>query len=51
MKALTDELHDVRAERTVFQEKAQRLNREMNHILGNPETGMLDMDALCMENR
>lgn len=51
VKSLTDELQDVRAERNVFQEKAQRLNQEMNHILGSPESGILDIDALCMENR
>nr|XP_040043570.1 coiled-coil domain-containing protein 149-like isoform X2 [Gasterosteus aculeatus aculeatus] len=50
-KSLTDELQDVRAERDVFQQKAHRLNVEMNHILGNDEIRMLDVDALCMENR
>ncbi|KAL1023454.1 hypothetical protein UPYG_G00041020 [Umbra pygmaea] len=50
-KALTDELQDVKAERNVFQEKAQRLNREMNHIFDGHEGGILDVDALCMENR
>ncbi|XP_029906464.1 coiled-coil domain-containing protein 149-like isoform X2 [Myripristis murdjan] len=51
VKSLTDELQDVRAERNVFQEKAHRLNMEMNHILGNDEIRILDVDALCMENR
>lgn len=51
VKSLTDELQDVRAERNVFQEKAHRLNMEMNHILGNDEIRILDIDALCMENR
>lgn len=51
MKSLTDELQDVRAERQVFQEKSQRLNREMNSILGNEDNQILDIDALCMENR
>ncbi|XP_053711891.1 coiled-coil domain-containing protein 149-like isoform X1 [Synchiropus splendidus] len=51
VKSLTDELHDVRAERDVFQQKAHRLNREMNHLVGNDEVRMLDIDALCMENR
>ena len=48
MKSLTDELQDVRAERNVFQEKAQRLNHEVNHILGGHECRILDVDALCM---
>ncbi|KAM6960227.1 coiled-coil domain-containing protein 149-A isoform 2-T2 [Tautogolabrus adspersus] len=51
MKALTDELQDVKAERNVFREKAYRLNVELNHILGNREARIIDVDALCMENR
>ncbi|XP_029949608.1 coiled-coil domain-containing protein 149-like [Salarias fasciatus] len=51
VKSLTDELQDVRAERDVFQQKAYRLNLEMNHIVGNDEIRILDIDALCMENR
>ncbi|KAJ8375838.1 hypothetical protein SKAU_G00064180 [Synaphobranchus kaupii] len=51
LKAATDELQDVRAERSVFQEKANRLNRELNHILGSHQSRMIDVDALCMENR
>lgn len=50
VKSLTDELQDVRAERDVFQQKAHRLNVEMNHIVGNDEIRILDIDALCMEN-
>ncbi|XP_019732139.1 coiled-coil domain-containing protein 149-like [Hippocampus comes] len=50
-KSLTDELQDVRAERDVFQQKAHRLNVEMNHIVGNDDVRILDIDALCMENR
>lgn len=51
VKSLTDELQDVRAERDVFQQKAHRLNVEMNHIVGNDNIRILDIDALCMENR
>ncbi|CAN9510366.1 unnamed protein product [Ophioblennius macclurei] len=51
VKSLTDELQDVRAERDVFQQKAHRLNVEMNHLVGNDEIRILDIDALCMENR
>ncbi|KAM9818531.1 coiled-coil domain-containing protein 149-like isoform X1 [Syngnathus typhle] len=50
-KSLSDELQDVRAERDVFQQKAHRLNVEMNHIVGNDDIRILDIDALCMENR
>uniref|UniRef100_A0A8D3DGP0 Coiled-coil domain containing 149a n=1 Tax=Scophthalmus maximus TaxID=52904 RepID=A0A8D3DGP0_SCOMX len=51
VKAVTDELQDVKAERSVFREKADRLNVELNHILGNHEARIIDVDALCMENK
>lgn len=51
MKSVTDELQDVKAERDVYQEKAFRLNVELNHVLGNHEARIIDVDALCMENR
>ncbi|XP_078132430.1 coiled-coil domain-containing protein 149-A [Sander vitreus] len=51
MKALADELQDVKSERSVFREKTYRLNVELNHILGNREARIIDVDALCMENR
>ncbi|KAM9856823.1 coiled-coil domain-containing protein 149-like [Aulostomus maculatus] len=51
VKSLTDELQDVRAERDVFQQKAHRLNVEMNRVVGNDQIQILDIDALCMENR
>ncbi|KAK0146017.1 Coiled-coil domain-containing protein 149-B [Merluccius polli] len=51
VRSLTDELQDISSERTVFQEKAHRLNLEMNQILGNDDIRLLDVDALCMENR
>ncbi|KAJ8001225.1 hypothetical protein DPEC_G00192120 [Dallia pectoralis] len=51
LKALSDELQDVRVERNEFKEKVHRLNREVNHMLGGHECRVLDVDALCMENR
>ncbi|XP_036430747.1 coiled-coil domain-containing protein 149-B isoform X2 [Colossoma macropomum] len=51
LKAAADELQDVRAERNVYQEKAQRLNLEINHVLGCHDNRILDVDALCLENR
>lgn len=51
MKSVTDELQDVKAERDVYQEKTCRLNVELNHVLGNHEARIIDVDALCMENR
>ncbi|XP_053358802.1 coiled-coil domain-containing protein 149-B [Clarias gariepinus] len=51
LKAAVDELQDVRAERNVYQEKAHRLNIELNHILRHHDGRVMDVDALCMENR
>ncbi|XP_051995576.1 coiled-coil domain-containing protein 149-A-like isoform X2 [Xyrauchen texanus] len=51
LKTVSDELQDMKAERTVFKEKAERLNRELNHILGGQERRIIDVDALCMENK
>ncbi|XP_059891538.1 coiled-coil domain-containing protein 149-A-like isoform X13 [Gadus macrocephalus] len=51
VEALADELQDVKAEREAFREKAERLNVELNHILGGPGAPILDLDALCTENR
>ncbi|XP_046718502.1 coiled-coil domain-containing protein 149-B isoform X2 [Silurus meridionalis] len=51
VKAAVDELQDLRAERNVYQEKAHRLNIELNHILRRHDGRIMDVDALCMENR
>lgn len=51
LKTVSDELQDVKAERTVFKEKSERLNLELNHILGGQEKRIIDVDALCMENK
>uniref|UniRef100_A0A8C5CK36 Coiled-coil domain containing 149a n=1 Tax=Gadus morhua TaxID=8049 RepID=A0A8C5CK36_GADMO len=51
VEALADELQDVKAELDAFREKAERLNVELNHILGGPGAPILDLDALCTENR
>ncbi|XP_026792255.3 coiled-coil domain-containing protein 149-A isoform X2 [Pangasianodon hypophthalmus] len=51
LKAVSDELEDVKAERTVYKEKADRLNLELNHVLGGGGKRIVDVDALCMENR
>ncbi|XP_051866307.1 coiled-coil domain-containing protein 149-like isoform X2 [Pristis pectinata] len=50
-QAAVDELQDVKAERFFYQEKSDRLNQEINHILGGHENRIIDVDALCMENR
>ncbi|XP_066576882.1 coiled-coil domain-containing protein 149-A [Amia ocellicauda] len=51
LKTSVDELQDVKAERTFYQEKVTRLNLELNHILGGHANRIIDLDALCMENR
>ncbi|XP_043099323.1 coiled-coil domain-containing protein 149-A [Puntigrus tetrazona] len=51
LKTLSDELQDIKAERNVFKEKAERLNLELNHILGGQEKRIIDVDVLCMENK
>ncbi|XP_074848663.1 coiled-coil domain-containing protein 149 isoform X3 [Carettochelys insculpta] len=51
LQAAMDELQDVKEERSSYQDKADRLNQELNHILGGHENRIIDVDALCMENR
>ncbi|NXC57655.1 CC149 protein, partial [Aleadryas rufinucha] len=51
LQAALDELQDVKAERSVYQDKSDRLNQELNHVLGGHENRIIDIDALCMENR
>ncbi|XP_062849238.1 coiled-coil domain-containing protein 149-A [Trichomycterus rosablanca] len=51
LKAISDELEDVKAERNVYKEKADRLNLELNHVLGGRGKRIIDVDALCMENK
>ncbi|KAM7157415.1 coiled-coil domain-containing protein 149 isoform 1-T1 [Molossus nigricans] len=51
LQASVDELQDVKGERSSYQDKVERLNQELNHILGGHENRIIDVDALCMENR
>ncbi|XP_056411729.1 coiled-coil domain-containing protein 149 isoform X1 [Hyla sarda] len=51
LRASLDELEDVKQERSFFQDKSERLNQELNHVLGGHEKRIIDIDALCMENR
>ncbi|XP_030047104.1 coiled-coil domain-containing protein 149 isoform X2 [Microcaecilia unicolor] len=51
LQASVDELQDVKQERSFYHDKADRLNQEINHILGGHEKRIIDVDALCMENR
>ncbi|XP_059673556.1 coiled-coil domain-containing protein 149 [Gavia stellata] len=51
LQATLDELQDVKEERSFYQDKSDRLNQELNHVLGGHENRIIDVDALCMENR
>ncbi|KAM6429141.1 coiled-coil domain-containing protein 149 isoform 3-T3 [Rhynochetos jubatus] len=51
LQAALDELQDVKEERSFYQAKSDRLNQELNHVLGGHENRIIDVDALCMENR
>ncbi|KAG9479658.1 hypothetical protein GDO78_011601 [Eleutherodactylus coqui] len=51
LREALDELEDVKQERSFFQDKSERLNQELNHVLGGHEKRIIDIDALCMENR
>ncbi|XP_027692107.1 coiled-coil domain-containing protein 149 isoform X2 [Vombatus ursinus] len=51
LQASVDELQDIKEERSSYQDKVDRLNQELNHILGGHENRIIDVDALCMENR
>ncbi|NXA45741.1 CC149 protein, partial [Nothocercus julius] len=51
LQSALDELEDLKEERSFYQDKADRLNQELNHVLGGHENRIIDIDALCMENR
>uniref|UniRef100_A0A8D2J7U3 Coiled-coil domain containing 149 n=1 Tax=Varanus komodoensis TaxID=61221 RepID=A0A8D2J7U3_VARKO len=51
LQAVLDELQDVKEERSFYQDKSDRLNQELNHVLGGHVNRIIDVDALCMENR
>lgn len=51
LQATLDELQDVKEERSFYQDKSDRLNQELNHVLGGHVNRIIDIDALCMENR
>ncbi|NXA30915.1 CC149 protein, partial [Eudromia elegans] len=51
LQSALDELEDLKEDRSFYQDKADRLNQELNHVLGGHENRIIDIDALCMENR
>ncbi|ELK24692.1 Coiled-coil domain-containing protein 149 [Myotis davidii] len=51
LQASVDELQDVKEERSSYQDKVERLNQELNHILGGHENRIIDVDALYLQER
>lgn len=51
LQAALDELEEMRTEHAFHKAKAERLNLELNQVLGGHENRIVDVDALCMENR
>ncbi|TRY82908.1 hypothetical protein DNTS_011654, partial [Danionella cerebrum] len=49
LKMVCDELQDVKAERSVFKEKSERLNLELNHVLCGQDNRMIDIDTTALE--
>uniref|UniRef100_A0A8C4Q861 Coiled-coil domain containing 149 n=1 Tax=Eptatretus burgeri TaxID=7764 RepID=A0A8C4Q861_EPTBU len=51
LQAAMDEAGEMQAEHGFYKEKVERLNEELNHLLGGHTDRIIDIDALCMENR
>ncbi|OWK06909.1 CCDC149 [Cervus elaphus hippelaphus] len=51
LQASVDELQDVKEERSSYQDKVERLNQELNHILSGHENRIIDVDALYLQER
>ncbi|XP_072042329.1 uncharacterized protein [Amphiura filiformis] len=51
MVAKIDEQEEVVTERDFFRDKGDRLNQELNYVLGGDERRLVDIDALIMENK
>ncbi|XP_022096552.1 coiled-coil domain-containing protein 149-like [Acanthaster planci] len=49
--AKIDEQTELVTERGYFRDKAERLNQELNYVLGGDEKRIVDIDALTMENK
>ncbi|XP_001634754.2 coiled-coil domain-containing protein 149-A isoform X1 [Nematostella vectensis] len=51
LQAVHDEKGEVAVERDHYREKSNRLNTQLNFILGADEQRLVDIDAVLMENR
>ena len=48
---MLDEKEELETARDAYRTKNERLNTELNYILGGDERRIVDVDALNMENR
>lgn len=48
---MLDEKEELVTERDAYRSKYERLNTELNYILGGDEKRIVDIDALSMENK
>ncbi|XP_077992327.1 uncharacterized protein LOC144446440 [Glandiceps talaboti] len=51
LTAKIDDEEEILSEKEHYRQKAERLNQELNYILGGDEKRIVDIDALCMENQ
>ncbi|XP_033113031.1 coiled-coil domain-containing protein 149-like [Anneissia japonica] len=51
MVAKIDQEQELVTERDHYREKSERINQELNYVLGGDERRIVDVDALIMENK
>lgn len=51
LRQVLDEKEDLETERDAYRTKHERLNTELNYILGGDDKRIVDIDALNMENK
>ena len=51
LQQVLDEKEDLETERDAYRTKHERLNTELNYILGGDDKRIVDIDALNMENK
>lgn len=47
----SDQIAEISAEKDDMTQKAERLNNELNFMLNGDKRRIIDIDALCMENK
>lgn len=51
MVAKIDDQQEFVTERDYYRTKTERLNQELNYVLGGDDRRIIDVDALVMENK